>query len=197
MDNLSVSDRQGTNICDEELEGKETIFSPYYVPVEEGRLKIGSGMVLTPGGDTPAPLFRREFLVQDKTISSARIYMTALGSFALSVNGQRVGDDYFSPGKLAYNKELAYVTYDVTELLQQGKANALGVVLLHGWYDRGVGYPEIWNPWGDTNALLGKMEIIYEDGSREEIVTDQSFQCFTDGPVRQDDLYQGEFYDAN
>ena len=197
LDNLSVTDSQGTIIYEEDFEGKETIFSPYYVPVEDGRLKIGSGMVLTPGGDTPAPLFRREFLVQDKKISSARIYMTALGSFALSVNGQRVGDDYFSPGKLAYNKELAYVTYDVTEFLRQGKANALGVVLLHGWYDRGVGYPEIWNPWGDTNALLGKMEIIYEDGSREEIVTDQSFQCFTDGPVRRDDLYQGEFYDAN
>ena len=197
MDNLLVRDSHGTVIYEEDFEGEETIFSPYYVPVENGRLKIGSGMMLTPGEDDPAPLFRKEFLIQDKKISSARVYMTALGSFALSINGQRAGNEYFSPGKLAYNKELAYVTYDVTDFLRQGENNVLGIVLLHGWYDRGVGYPEIWNPWGDTNALLGKLEILYEDGSGEEIVTDQSFQCFTDGPVREDDLYQGEFYDAN
>lgn len=197
MDNLLVRDSHGTVIYEEDFEGEETIFSPYYVSVENGRLKIGSGMMLTPGEDDPAPLFRKEFLIQDKKISSARVYMTALGSFALSINGQRAGNEYFSPGKLAYNKELAYVTYDVTDFLRQGENNVLGIVLLHGWYDRGVGYPEIWNPWGDTNALLGKLEILYEDGSGEEIVTDQSFQCFTDGPVREDDLYQGEFYDAN
>ena len=110
---------------------------------------------------------------------------------------ERVSEDYFSPGKLVYNKQLSYVTYDVTDFLKQGEMNALGAVLLHGWYDRGVGYPEIWNPWGDKNALMGKMEIIYADGSLDQIVTDKSFLCYTDGPVREDDLYQGEFYDAN
>lgn len=197
MDNLLVKDQAGAVIYEEDFEGEETIFDPYYIAVEAGRMKLGSGMVLTPGKDAPAPMFRREFSIPDKEISSARIYMTALGSFALSVNGQRVSEDYFSPGKLAYNQQLGYMTYDVTALLKQGEDNALGVILLHGWYDRGVGYPEIWNPWGDTNALLGKLEILYEDGSRDEIVTNEDFQCFTDGPVRDDDLYQGEFYDAN
>lgn len=197
MDNLLVKDQWGTVIYEEDFDGEGTIFDPYYVAVENGRLKIGSGMILTPGEQMPAPMFRREFLIPDKEISSARIYMTALGSFVLSVNGQRVSEDYFAPGKLAYNQQLTYRTYDVTELLKQGQENVLGAILLHGWYDRGVGYPEVWNPWGDTNALLGKLEIIYEDGSRDEVVTDRDFQCFMDGPVRDDDLYQGEFYDAN
>lgn len=89
------------------------------------------------------------------------------------------------------------MTYDVTDLLKQGETNALGIILLHGWYDRAVGYPEIWNPWGDTNALLGKLEICYEDGTVEEIVTDESFLCSLNGPVRSDDIYQGEYYNAN
>lgn len=197
LDNIIVSSGDGEVLLQEEFEGDENIFSPYHVAVREGRLMVGSGLMLTKGTDQPAPFFRREFQVQDKEIESARVYLTALGSFALSVNGERVSENYFDPGKLAYNQQLSYVTYDVTELLKQGEDNALGIILLHGWYDRGVGYPEIWNPWGDQNALLGKLEIKYKDGSVEQIVTDADFQYCLDGPVREDDLYQGEFYDAN
>lgn len=197
LDNIEVIGKNGEMLYEEDFEGEDHIFAPYHVVVEDGRLKIGSGLMLTGGFEDPAPLFRREFTVQDKEIESARIYMTALGSFVLSVNGERVSEDYFSPGKLAYNRQLSYVTYDVTELLMKGKDNALGIILLHGWYDRAVGYPEIWNPWGDENALLGQMVIQYEDGSTQEIVTDENFLYCMDGPVRWDDLYQGEFYDAN
>lgn len=197
LDNIIVSSGNGTVLYQEAFEGDENIFSPYYVSVREGRLMVGSGLMLTKGTDQPAPLFRKEFQVQDKEIESARVYMTALGSFALSINGERVSENYFDPGKLAYNQQLSYVTYDVTEFLKQGENNALGIILLHGWYDRAVGYPEIWNPWGDKNALLGKMEIRFKDGSVEEIVTDAGFLYSLDGPVREDDLYQGEFYDAN
>ena len=197
LDNILIKDLSGGVIYEEDFEGEDNIFAPYYVPVEEGRLKIGCGLMLTKGGERPAPMFRREFPVQDKEVTGARVYMTALGSFSLSINGERVSQDYFSPGKLAYNSELSYVTYDVTGLINTGEDNAVGIILLHGWYDRAVGYPEIWNPWGDKNALLGKLEITYADGSVEVIETDSSFHCCLDGPVREDDLYHGEFYDAN
>ncbi|MBD5548951.1 MAG: family 78 glycoside hydrolase catalytic domain [Lachnospiraceae bacterium] len=197
IDDISVCAGTGEMIYEEDFEDEDTIFAPYHVAVESGRLKVGSGLMLTGGFEEPAPLFRREFILQDKEVDSARVYMTALGSFALSINGERVSEDYFSPGKLAYNRQLSYVTYDVTELLRKGENNAMGIILLHGWYDRAVGYPEIWNPWGDKNALLGKLVIEYEDGSVEEVVTDEEFLYCLDGPVRTDDLYQGEFYDAN
>lgn len=198
LDNLSVQDYAGNILYEDDFEDEETIFSPYYAAVEEGRLKIGSGLLLTKYRyhSDSAPLFYREFALDDKEIESARIYMAALGSYELICNGQAVSDDYFAPGKLAYNKELAYAAYDVTSLLKQGENNALGVMLLHGWYDRGVGYPEIYNPRGDKNALMGMLEILYRDGSVETIVTDGDFRCSTDGPVREDDIYQGEFYDA-
>lgn len=196
LDNLSVKDSAGRIVYQDDFEGQETVFAPYYAAVEDGRLKIGSGLLLTRYHESPAPLFYREFMLEDKEIESARIYMTALGSFSLVCNGEIVSDDYFAPGRFAYNQELTYMTYDVTSLLYRGGSNALGITLLHGWYDRAAGYPEIYSPSGETNALMGMLEIRYLDGTVETIATDEEFVCSTDGPVRDDDIYQGEFYDA-
>ncbi len=197
FDNILATNQEGQILYQEDFSSSETIFAPYHISLDNGRLKAGSGLLLTKGNDSPAPLFRREFDLPDKPIESARLYMTALGSFSASVNGRPISEDYFSPGKLAFNKQLSYMTYDITDFLEKGKTNALGLTLLHGWYDRAVGYPEIWNPWGEKNALLGKLVIRYEDGTTEEIVTDESFLCCTDGPIRSDDIYHGEYYDAN
>lgn len=196
LDNLLVQDGSGQVLYRDDFEKEETVFAPYYVAVEDGRLKIGSGLMLTQYYESPASLFYREFTLENKEIESARIYMTALGSFEVICNGEAVSDDYFAPGKLAYNRELTYVTYDVTSLLRCGEKNALGITLLHGWYDRAVGYPEIYSPSGDQNALMGMLEIRYQDGTVETIATDEAFLCSADGPVREDDIYQGEFYDA-
>ena len=196
LDNLLVLDHAGSDIYREAFEDDTTIFSPYYAVTDEGRLKIGSGLLLTGYEEDPAPVFYRTFSLSDREIESARIYMTALGSYQITCNGQSVSDDYFSPGKFVYNQELTYMTYDVTSLLKADAQNYLSVTLLHGWYDRAVGYPEIWNPWGDTNALLGMLEIRYRDGTTETIATDERFLCYTDGPIRMDDIYQGEYYDA-
>lgn len=196
LDNLLVLDANGGEVYRDDFENDDTIFTPYYAVTEEGRLKIGSGLLLTKYYEQPAPIFYREFTVQDKEIAAARIYMTALGSYQLSLNGQSVSEDYFAPGKFVYNQELTYMTYDVTSLISSGENNRFCATLLHGWYDRAVGYPEIWNPWGETNALLGMLEIRYLDGSVDTIVTDENFLCYTDGPVRMDDIYQGEYYDA-
>ena len=164
--------------------------------MENQRLKIGSGMLLTPGYEDVAPTFRRSFTLKKQEIKQARLYMTALGSFDISCNGQSISDDYFAPGKLAYNQALSYVTYDITTALEAGQENVLGLTLLHSWYDRAVGYPETWNPWGTTNALCGKLTIEYADGSQETLFTDETFKYNLDGPVRFDDIYHGEYYDA-
>ena len=41
--------------------------------------------------DDPAPLFRKEFLIQKK-IRRARVYVSGLGYYELRLNGHRVGD---------------------------------------------------------------------------------------------------------
>jgi alpha-L-rhamnosidase len=41
------------------------------------------------------------------------------------LNGQRVGDQIFTPGYTTYDKRLQYQVYDVTALLQKGDNNCL------------------------------------------------------------------------
>lgn len=196
IDNILVKDPAGNVWYQEDFSAEDTIFSPEYLQIAEGKGRIRSGILLVPGDDGPAPMLRREWELQDKKVASARLYASALGIYHLYVNGQAVTDAFFEPGQTVYDKELTYCTYDVTALLQDGE-NALGAVLGHGWFDRGVGYENAWNPWGSCGtAFLGKLVVTYEDGSQDVIVTDEGWQVYTDGPIRRDDMYQGEFYDA-
>ena len=67
---------------------------------------------------------------------------------------------------------------------------ALGVMLGHGRYDKAN------NNWGHDIAFQAKLVIDYEDGRCQTIVTDESWQVYDDGPIRNDDMYLGEYYDA-
>lgn len=222
LDNIRVEAADGRLIATEDFEGEESIFTPYYYRTVNGMLEMRNGTLLScdredavpvfagdaavptvQGDKTPAayreeaaPMFRRELVVQDKPIESARLYATALGVYDFRVNGNAVTEDLFNPGKLAYNTRLLYRTHDVTEWLVSGR-NVIGVVLGHGWYDRAVGYTDNWNPWGDRTALLAKLVIRYTDGTEQTVVTDEDWKVYENGPFRSDDIYQGEFYDAN
>ena len=142
-------------------------------------------------------LLRTEFDLQYKAIKSARLYASAMGVYTLFLNGKRVGEDWFAPGDSQYRETLCYLTYDVTNLLTSGR-NALGAALAPGWF---TGYmtftPENYNFFGDYEALLARLVLTYEDGSREEIVSrPETWKAFKDGPVRSGSFFQGERYDA-
>lgn len=201
LDDIVVTDEEG-NVCYEEnFEQEDTIFAPYHIVIEDGRCKVGSGLMLSGAMEDPAPVFSRKFKLENKEINHARLYLTALGNFEVFMDGQAVSEDFLDPGKLAYNQYLSYMTYDVTDKLMSTEASdALHIwemTLFHGWYDRGVGYPEIYSPWGDTNALRGALVITYSDGTKQVIGTDEEFMVTLDGPIRENDVYQGEFYDAS
>lgn len=201
LDDIVVTDEEG-NVCYEEnFEQEDTIFAPYHIVIEDGRCKVGSGLMLSGAMEDPAPVFCREFNLGNKKIDHARLYLTALGNFEVSMDGQAVSEDFLDPGKLAYNQYLSYVTYDVTDKLVgtefSDDSHVWTMTLFHGWYDRGVGYPEIYSPWGDTNALRGALVITYSDGTKQVIGTDEEFMVTLDGPIRENDVYQGEFYDAS
>ncbi|HZQ20763.1 MAG TPA: family 78 glycoside hydrolase catalytic domain [Terriglobales bacterium] len=143
---------------------------------------------------TPAALLRRSFEVA-KTIASARLYVTALGSYRMFLNGQRVGDDVLTPGFTDYSKRLQYQTYDVTQQITSGK-NVLGALLGEGWFASGMtwtGLPYFFQP--PPVRLLAQLEIQYSDGSRDRIVSDESWTTAA-SPVLRSEIYSGEIYDA-
>ncbi|WP_423128634.1 family 78 glycoside hydrolase catalytic domain [Gaoshiqia sp. Z1-71] len=140
-----------------------------------------------------SPIFRKEF-VTNKKVKLAVAFITARGMYEAEMNGKRVGDICLAPGWTSYNKRLQYQTYDVTNLIQDGK-NAIGVTLGNGWYRGNIGFGGKIDAYGDKLALLFQMQIIYTDGSVETVVSDGSWRSSTEA-IRYSEIYHGETYDA-
>src|SRR4030095_285175 len=121
----------------------------------------------------PPSLLRGSFNVNGP-VRQARAYVTSHGLYELHLNGQRVGDQVFTPGWTSYNKRLQYQTYDVTSLLRSG-ATALGPILGDGW-DRGfLAWGGRRNHYGEKLGLLLQLKVTYKDGHEEVIATDQNW----------------------
>ncbi|MEC0127562.1 alpha-L-rhamnosidase [Paenibacillus pabuli] len=143
--------------------------------------------------DVSCPRFRRLFDLQ-KSVTSARIYVTALGLYELHLNDQRVGQDYFTPGWTSYGKRLQYQVYDVTDMLRHGE-NILGAYLGDGWYRGHLGWNKEQKIFGTDAALLLELHIRYADGSVEHILSNSDWKVATSA-IRMSDIYMGETYDA-
>ena len=59
--------------------------------------------------------------LHSETPAAARLYLTCLGVYRLTVNGKRPDDREFAPEHTSYRKTLCYQTYDVTSLLHAGR----------------------------------------------------------------------------
>ncbi|MCX3291780.1 family 78 glycoside hydrolase catalytic domain [Streptomyces sp. NEAU-H22] len=142
----------------------------------------------------PMPLLRKDFATEPgKKVASARVYASALGVYALEINGRPVGDQVLAPGWTDYHRRIQSQTYDVTRLLNRGD-NAIGASLANGWWAGKVGLG--WSrQYGDTPALVAKMRVAYTDGSVQWIATDGSWKA-SEGPYVKADLQDGETYDA-
>jgi len=142
---------------------------------------------------SPSPFLRRAFRVGD-AVRSARLYVTSLGLYEIYLNGQRVGDQLFTPGWTSYRRRLQYQTYDVTALLRSG-ANVVGAMLGDGWYRGNLGFFRQRNLYGRQLALLAQLEIRYQSGRTERVVSDGDWKASA-GPILSSDIYGGETYDA-
>ncbi len=142
----------------------------------------------------PARWLRKEFSLRGN-VQRAVVFMAGLGVSELYCNGGKVGDDVLSPALSDYTRRVYYITRDVTSLLRTG-ANALGVVLGNGrFYAPRTKAPVEMISYGHPKMRL-QLQVEYADGSSETIVSDRSWQVTTDGPIRGNNEYDGEDYDA-
>lgn len=151
----------------------------------------------------PAPRHYRKPFSAGKAVKRATAYATSLGIYELSINGQPVTDQMFTPGWSDYRKRVYYNTFDVTGLVQQGK-NAVGAIVADGWYSGYVGFGLLlgYGPnssgryfYGKTPALRVQLEIEYEDGTTGTVISDPSWKI-SEGPIREADMLIGEVHDA-
>lgn len=142
-----------------------------------------------------ARYFRKDFL-SNKEIKRATAYISGLGLYELYLNGNKIGDQVLAPCPTDYSKAVKYNTFDVTTNLKNGK-NTIATVLGNGRFFtmRQKYKPQKWHTFGFPKMLL-QLEIEYKDGSRQIVVSDDSWKVTADGPIRTNNEYDGEEYDA-
>ena len=146
--------------------------------------------------DDPAPVFRKTFQVK-KPVKKARLYATGLGFYRVNLNGDFLHDTAINPGWTKYDKRVLYDTYIVNENLVTD--NIIEINLGNGWYN-----PIPLRFWGFLNLrehltigrprTIAQLEIEYDDGSTEMIVTDESWKTTTTKMLRNN-VYLGEIHD--
>lgn len=146
-----------------------------------------------------SPYLRKSFSVK-KEVKKATLFVTSLGVFEMSLNGHKVGKDLLTPGWTDYNKRVYYKTYDISENINIG-LNTIGSILGDGWYSGYVGPKVLSKPrnrelYGIHPALFCQLEIEYEDGNKEFVVSNESWKA-TQGPLVYADLLMGVEYNAN
>jgi len=127
------------------ISGQATEWSERYT-VEAGLLNPAdwSASFIRPGWEEdtsqpqPGPLLRKEFNLE-QPVQQARLYVSALGLYEISLNGVVVGDHVMTPGWTSYKHRLRYQVFDVTGLLAQGP-NAFGAMLGDGWFRGRLGF---------------------------------------------------------
>jgi alpha-L-rhamnosidase len=151
--------------------------------------KVGSSAL-----HLPPPRYLRGSFVAKKSVHSATVYASALGIYELHLNGERVGEDSFTPGWTDYDTRVYYNTYDVTALVAEGE-NTLGAILADGWYSGYVAWGRKREHYGVSPRLRTQLHVEYEDGTSAIFGTDRSWQAST-GPLLEADILMGESYDA-
>lgn len=144
-----------------------------------------------------ARYFRKVFKSTEK-FDRAIVYISGLGIYKLFINGKEPGDAELSPGPTQYDKRIFYNTYDVTDLLQEGE-NVIGVMLGNGrFYTMRRGdsdhIPPITN-FGFPKMIF-QLETYYEGNPVLTVISDTTWKVTADGPIRSNNEFDGELYDA-
>lgn len=138
------------------------------------------------------PIFSKDIKVS-KPIQKAELSISATGVYEARMNDKRVGDFILAPGLTSYKSRLQYQTYDITDMLEN--ENVLSICLGKGWYRGRISAGD--KAINETDgAVIAELIITYNDGSTENVITDNSWSVST-SRILFSDFYDGETYDAS
>mgnify|MGYP003664509899 CR=1 FL=1 len=131
-----------------------------------------------------------------KKVKNAKVYIMGMGLYELYMNGEKIGNQVLAPVPTDYTKNVKYNVFDVTSNLKEGE-NVLGTILGNG---RFFAMRQEYKPYKIQTFGFPKMALQlvleYIDGSRETIKTDESWKFTPYGPIKSNNEYDGETYDA-
>ncbi|WBL24658.1 alpha-L-rhamnosidase [Zunongwangia sp. HGR-M22] len=138
-------------------------------------------------------MLRKEFENKEQ-LQSAKVFISGLGHYKLTINGKSIGNSEFAPLWTDYDKTLYYNIYDVTSQIQNG-INAIGVLLGNGMYNViGDRYSKFFVSFGPP-TLFFQLDLTYADGTKETIISDSSWK-YAKSPITFNTIFGGEDYDA-
>jgi alpha-L-rhamnosidase len=166
------------------------------------------------GNGTTKPFYARKTQSLNKEVKEAYALVCGLGQFVYYINGQKVGDHEMDPGWTNYDRLVQYVTFDVKSLLATG-TNVFGLEIANGWYiaDAGGRYfvkaPKMkfigrfsksselagYQPFSNVLAAIAEVHIVYEDGTRDIIVSDESWKTRESATLLAN-VHGSEIYDG-
>ncbi|MBQ8813485.1 MAG: family 78 glycoside hydrolase catalytic domain [Lachnospiraceae bacterium] len=130
--------------------------------------------------------------VAKKAVRKATLQATAMGLYEPYINGQRVTMNRFMPGWTSYRHRVQVQTMDVTACIKQ--ENRICLLCGNGWALGRIGWKGDDKHYASNKAVIACLTVEYEDGDREEIITDHRWSVFTSQIVASD-LYDGETVD--
>jgi alpha-L-rhamnosidase len=120
-----------------------------------------------------------------KPVRRARVFVAAAGYYELHLNRHRVGGHMLDPAWTEFDKRMVYSVYDVSGQIANGENN-IAALMGRGW-------------WGkdrkQSPRLLLQLQGEYTDGTAFVFGTGPEWHS-EPGPVKADDIYDGETYDA-
>jgi alpha-L-rhamnosidase len=139
------------------------------------------------------PLLRKNFHVEKKPVM-ATLCISGLGHYEATINGNKAGDGFLTPGWTDYNKTVFYNSYDVTGLIRTGD-NTIGVIVGNGFYNiNRERYRKLVIAYG-MPKMISFLKLFYDDGSADFIVSDTTWKTAL-SPIIFTSIYGGEDYDA-
>ena len=152
-----------------------------------------------------ARYLRKEFQLKGKDIRRATAYVAGIGLHEFYMNGDKIGNRVLTPIPSDYRKTIYYNTYDITENIvnsplvseKQGKVICLGIILGNGrYFPMQQHKPYKIHTFGYPKCRINVI-VEYTDGTTQRLQTDdKNWKVTAEGPIRANNEYDGEEYDA-
>lgn len=150
------------------------------------------------------PIFRKKFSIK-KPLLKAELKISSRGIYFAEINGKKITENVLNPGWTQYEFRIQYQTYDVLNFLAED--NELCIILSDGWYTGRIatafcsfkiagsaqngGFASL-----REKAVIAELVLTYCDGSKESVVSDESWSA-GESALRFSDIFDGEIFDAN
>ena len=142
-----------------------------------------------------ARYLRKEFELSDKQIKRATAHISGLGVYELYINGKEIAaTEVLKPVPSDYRRTVYDNSYDVTDALAQ--KTTIGIVLGNGRMFTMRQHKPYKSPAFGFPKCRINIIVEYTDGSKQTLKSDESWKVTADGPIRANNEYDGEEYDA-